>query len=59
MDLPQGTRSIAAAAIATASPAYEAGHIYLIRPDAYVALSVRTGDDATIIAVLERLEAGA
>ncbi|AOB32664.1 hypothetical protein AKI39_20855 [Bordetella sp. H567] len=59
VDLPQGTRSIAAAATAATSPAYQAGHVYLIRPDAYVALSVRAGDDATIIAMLERLEAGA
>ncbi|OZI66939.1 FAD-dependent monooxygenase [Bordetella genomosp. 11] len=58
VDLPQGTRSIAVAAVAAADTAYQAGHVYLVRPDAYVALSVRAGDDATIIAVLERLEAG-
>jgi len=58
VDLPQGTRTIAVAAIAATDPAYEAGHVYLIRPDAYVALSARAGDDATIIATLERLEAG-
>ncbi|ANN70664.1 FAD-dependent monooxygenase [Bordetella bronchialis] len=56
VDLPQGARSIAVAAIAAADPAWQAGHVYLVRPDAYVALSVRAGDDATIIAALERLE---
>jgi 2-polyprenyl-6-methoxyphenol hydroxylase-like FAD-dependent oxidoreductase len=58
VDLPQGTRSIAVAATAAADPTYESGHVYLIRPDAYVALSVRAGDDAPIIAALERLENG-
>ncbi|ARP80206.1 hypothetical protein CAL12_04735 [Bordetella genomosp. 8] len=58
VDLPQGARSLAVAAVAAADPAYESGHVYLIRPDAYVALSARAGDDATIIAALERLEAG-
>jgi 2-polyprenyl-6-methoxyphenol hydroxylase-like FAD-dependent oxidoreductase len=59
VDLPQGTRSIAVAATAAQQPAYEAGHVYLIRPDAYVMLSTRAGNDTTVIATLERLESGA
>jgi 2-polyprenyl-6-methoxyphenol hydroxylase-like FAD-dependent oxidoreductase len=58
VDLPLGARAIAVAATAAANAAYESGHVFLIRPDAYVALSVRGGDDAAIIAALERLESG-
>ncbi len=57
--LPDALQSIAIAAGADAYPGYEAGCIYLIRPDAYVAMSTRDGDTAAIIAKLERIANGA
>jgi 2-polyprenyl-6-methoxyphenol hydroxylase-like FAD-dependent oxidoreductase len=59
VNLPDALQAIAIAADAAAAPGYEAGHIYLIRPDAYVAASARDGDTAAIITALERIAAGA
>ncbi|OWT60214.1 FAD-dependent monooxygenase [Candidimonas nitroreducens] len=42
-----------------AAAGYQAGHIYLIRPDAYVAGSAPAGDVSAIIAVLQRLRSDA
>ena len=46
-----------AAAHAADSPDYAAGHVYLIRPDAYVALSVGGDDPGAIVDALERIAA--
>ncbi len=48
---------IATPAVTGAAPGYEAGHVYLIRPDAYVALSTRAGDSAAIVAALASIGA--
>jgi hypothetical protein len=53
--LPASLDTIAVAVEAPANPDYESGHIYLIRPDAYVMLSCREGDTAPILAALERI----
>lgn len=54
VNLPEELRSIAAAAQVATTPDYEAGHVYLIRPDAYVAMSTQGADPAAILAALER-----
>lgn len=56
--LPEGLNQIAIAAGAAAAAGYEAGHVYLIRPDAYVAGSARGDDASAIVAALERIAAG-
>jgi 2-polyprenyl-6-methoxyphenol hydroxylase-like FAD-dependent oxidoreductase len=55
VNLPGVLQSVATAAGAGVASGYEAGHVYLIRPDAYVALSTKDGDTAAIIAALHRL----
>jgi 2-polyprenyl-6-methoxyphenol hydroxylase-like FAD-dependent oxidoreductase len=57
--LPQPLHSIALAAStdSTSVAGYDAGHVYLVRPDAYVALSTRADDPGAIIAALERIAA--
>jgi hypothetical protein len=44
--VPQDLQGLAAGASVEASDHYQAGHLYLIRPYAYVALSTRVGDVA-------------
>ena len=39
---PKHEFGLATAAHVNAEPGYDAGHVYLIRPDAYVALSTST-----------------
>jgi 2-polyprenyl-6-methoxyphenol hydroxylase-like FAD-dependent oxidoreductase len=58
MDLPESLRSIATVAEANTVPDYESGHVYLIRPDAYVAMSTSGTDTAAITAALQRLLPG-
>jgi 2-polyprenyl-6-methoxyphenol hydroxylase-like FAD-dependent oxidoreductase len=58
-DLPGDLQAIAAPARRGGDPHYESGHIYLIRPDAYVAMSVSGGDAAAIVGALQRIAAGA
>lgn len=41
-----------------ATAQYEAGQVYLIRPDAYVAMSTRADDTGPIVIALERIAAG-
>jgi hypothetical protein len=55
--LPESLTAIAAAAEAQANDGddYERGHIYLIRPDAYVMLSCSDGDAAPILGALTAL----
>ena len=47
-ELPTALQRIATTASAAQAEGYESGHHYLIRPDAYLALSTK-GDDATAI----------
>lgn len=53
--LPDALRTIATAAAADAASGYDAGHVYLIRPDAYVALSTRGDNTDAIVTALERM----
>jgi hypothetical protein len=40
------------------APGYDAGHVYLIRPDAHVALGTPVDDPRALIAALEHIAAG-
>lgn len=55
VNLPDALRAIATAADAHAAPGYDAGHVYLVRPDAYVVMSTRGDDPAAIVTALQRL----
>jgi hypothetical protein len=55
--LPQALESIAVAVEAQASPDYESGHIYLIRPDAYVMVSGNNSDTVPIFHALQQIAA--
>jgi 2-polyprenyl-6-methoxyphenol hydroxylase-like FAD-dependent oxidoreductase len=58
VSLPASLQTIAVAARAqTGSETYEPGHVYLIRPDAYVMLSGKSGDAAPILSALEHIQA--
>jgi 2-polyprenyl-6-methoxyphenol hydroxylase-like FAD-dependent oxidoreductase len=57
VDLPKEHAAIAMVATAQPGADYEAGHVYLIRPDAYVATSVTENRLDRLIAVLESLRA--
>ena len=56
--LPASMARLAIAVHADAAPGYRPGHVYLIRPDAYVALSTPTSHPGALIAFLERLVQG-
>lgn len=56
LTLPDTFDSIAVAAQVESSADYVSGHIYLIRPDAYVMVSAEAGDDAPILEALESLK---
>jgi hypothetical protein len=57
IELPKSLRSIAIAAYAAKPDGYDPGHVYLVRPDAYVMMS--TAQDATpIVLALERIRTG-
>jgi len=58
LTLPESLQAIAVAAHAQATPDYDSGHIYLIRPDAYVMVSCKDGDATPIVHALERIAAG-
>jgi hypothetical protein len=55
VDLPAALAGLATAVHVDAAPGYDAGHVYLIRPDAYVALSTSTSDTSALVAALERI----
>jgi 2-polyprenyl-6-methoxyphenol hydroxylase-like FAD-dependent oxidoreductase len=57
VELPTAVEGIAATASVVSDPHYAAGHIYLIRPDAYVALSTDGGGAGTVIKALVRIAA--
>lgn len=59
VNVPDALQSIATTAGAGAGQNYEAGHVYLIRPDAYVAMSTKSDNAAAIISALGRIAAGA
>ncbi len=54
--LPASLAAVAVAVSAAPTEAYDAGHVYLVRPDAYVAMSTGAAPDA-IVATLLRLAA--
>ena len=53
--LPGALDALAIAATAAANDHYEPGHVYLVRPDAYVALSTGAANADAIQAALERI----
>ena len=55
VELPAALAGLATAVHVDAAPGYDAGHVYLIRPDAYVAASASTSDADALVAVLERI----
>jgi 2-polyprenyl-6-methoxyphenol hydroxylase-like FAD-dependent oxidoreductase len=55
MSLPETLQSLAIATEVSVAPGYDAGHVYLVRPDAYVALSTKSGDETPIIAALNKI----
>ena len=55
--LPPSLHNIAVAAAAESAAGYDAGHVYLIRPDAYP-MSTRPDDIAAITVALERIRTG-
>ncbi len=57
VDLPLDVGRIAVAASADPDPNYDPGHVYVIRPDAYVALSARSDDTRPIVEALRRVAA--
>jgi hypothetical protein len=59
VSLPEGLKPLAVAAQAGDSDEYESGHLYLVRPDAYVMMSSKEGDSAPILEALGRIAAGA
>ncbi len=52
IDLPESLGGLAVAVRAAEAPGYDAGHVYLIRPDAYVALSTPADDTGALLAAL-------
>jgi hypothetical protein len=58
IELPAALAALATPVHVDAAQGYDAGHVYLIRPDAYVALSTAPDDTAAIFAALERVRAG-
>jgi 2-polyprenyl-6-methoxyphenol hydroxylase-like FAD-dependent oxidoreductase len=55
VSLPESLKSLAVAAETGESDEYESGHIYLVRPDAYVMVSSKDGDSAPILEPLGRV----
>jgi 2-polyprenyl-6-methoxyphenol hydroxylase-like FAD-dependent oxidoreductase len=55
VSLPEGLKPLAVAAQADESDEYESGHMYLVRPDAYVMMSSKEGDAAPIFEALDRM----
>jgi hypothetical protein len=53
--LPDGMKRSAVAVVAASAAGYDAGHLYLIRPDAYVVTSAGADDAGSIIDALRRV----
>ncbi len=58
IELPASLARLATAVHVDSALGYDAGHVYLIRPDAYVALSTPAADPRALVAALERIAAG-
>ena len=54
-ELPAALQALAATASAAQAEGYDAGHHYLVRPDAYLALSARGDDASAIVGWLRRI----
>ena len=57
LELPPAPAALATAVHADSAAGYDGGHVYLIRPDAYVALSTGVADPRAVFVALERLAA--
>lgn len=55
VQLPDAVAGIATLATAQTAAGYEPGHVYLIRPDAYLLTSTHAGETAALIEVLQKL----
>jgi len=55
--LPDALRALATSATAAETDHYDSGHVYLIRPDAYVAMSTGATDIGAILAALAQVGA--
>ena len=55
VELPAALAGLATAVHAAAAPGYDAGHVYLIRPDAYLALSTSMSDTSALVEALARI----
>ena len=55
--LPDALRALATPAAAAANEHYDAGHAYLVRPDAYVSMSTGATDPGAILAALAQIGA--
>ncbi len=53
--LPDALRALATSAVAAENEHYDTGHVYLVRPDAYVSSSTGAGDAGAIVAALAQL----
>jgi hypothetical protein len=56
--LPDSMKRVAVATVAASATGYDEGHIYLIRPDAYVVTSAGADDAEAIIGALKRIGVG-
>ena len=55
VEVPSSLAALAIAVHADSAVGYDAGHVYLIRPDAYVALSTSLSEPGAVIAALDQL----
>lgn len=55
VDLPDGLQTIARAVKVDTAPGYQASHVYLIRPDAYIAISARADRASAIMTLLGQI----
>jgi 2-polyprenyl-6-methoxyphenol hydroxylase-like FAD-dependent oxidoreductase len=58
VSLPDTLGAIASVVNVAQAPGYDEGHIYLVRPDAYVAMSTREHDTSPIFGALEQIRLG-
>ncbi|AMM26358.1 FAD-dependent monooxygenase [Variovorax sp. PAMC 28711] len=56
--VPEALKNIALAAHASSADGYEADHVYLVRPDGYVAMSTRPEDAGSLVEALDRWARG-
>ena len=57
IELPPALAALATVVHADSAVGYDSGLVYLVRPDAYVALGTGVSDPGAVFAALERLAA--